>query len=316
MRLLHALQCTLAIGALASVACGRVPVPPAAPNVIPAAFVVRMQRIQRPGDRGMVSIAVRTRRTTLTEEGDQIARREEESQDVELEAAEKVLRVDSTGEPLELEYTVEHLSVQTPAGRTEVLARGRVVIAERGREKVTFRSGEALSPEAERALGQILSPRSGTASDDDLLGTGTPQTIGAIWPVNAAVAARELGDASFPVPVEGVRGQTRLAGLAQVAGQTCLEITGELDARSPGIAGAPPGSREVRMTYRRLLPVDTAAPELDSALTVDMAVTVLQAVGTDREARTTTTAHQERRRQFTPGNRAPPEHHPRRGGWT
>src|SRR5947208_2113827 len=117
MRLLYVLRCALSVCVLASVACALRPV---ALSENPATYAIRIHRTQKAGDRGIVSTVVRSKRTMIMEEGDQIVKREEEGQEVELKAVVNVLRVDAAGEPLDLEYAIESLSVQTPAGRTEV----------------------------------------------------------------------------------------------------------------------------------------------------------------------------------------------------
>jgi hypothetical protein len=230
-------------------------------------------------------------------------KRDEDSRHVELEAIEEVQRVDAGGAPVALEYAVESLTVETPAGQSEVLPRGRVVTAERGRGTVTFHASGPLPADAEKALGQLISPLSFETSDDDVFGTTEPRAIGAIWPVNAALAAKDLADEHFQVPVEGVSGRTQLVGLAEAAGRTCLQLAGELSvsaSRHTGEPGAPTETLELRRAFRRLLPVDGVAPELDSTVAVDLDVTVVRTLGPNREARTTTTSHEEKRRRFTP----------------
>jgi hypothetical protein len=251
----------------------------------------------------MVSTVVRSRRTTVVVEGDRIVRREAEDREVELEAIVDVLRVDAAGMPLNLAYTIEHLIVQTPAGRTEVLPGGWLVSAERGGAEVTFGSAEPLPIEARKALDDVLSPLSSEHTDDDIFGTSEPQAIGTIWPVNAALAARELVRMHLGVPAEAVRGQSQLVGLVEVAGQVRLDVAGELsirDARLIDVPGARPEAAELRSAYRTRIPLDATSPEIDSTLRVDLDVTALVALGPDREGRMTTTSHRETRRRFVP----------------
>ena len=296
--------CALPACAVASIACGSSSssaLPPVAPGVTPAAFEVRLERAQRPGDRGRVSTVVRSRRATVVTEGDRIVRREDEDREVDLEAVVEVLGVDAAGAPRSLAYTLQHLIVQTPAGRTEVLPSGWLVSAERGGAKVTLRSANPLPAEALKALDEILSPLPSESTDDEVFGTPEPRYVGAIWPVNATLAARELADMHLDVPAEAVRGESQLVGLVEVAGQVCLDVAGELSIHDPRLIDAPgTESAELRSTYRTLLPVDGTSPAIDATLRVDLDVTTLVALGPGREGRMTTTSHQEKRRRFMP----------------
>jgi hypothetical protein len=271
--------------------------------VTPRTFAVRLQRAQKPGDRGIVSTVVQSRRTTVVTEGDQTVRREAEDREVDLEALMDVLRVDAAGMPVTLAYTVEHLIVQTRAGRTEVLPGGWLVAAEREGNEVTLRSAEPLPIEARKALDEILSPLSSKSTDDDIFGTSEPREVGAIWPVNAALAAEELAGMHLDIPAEAVRGQSRLIGLVEVADQVCLDVAGELfirDARLVDVPGVRPEAAELRSTYRTRIPVDPTSPGIDSTLRVDIDVTALVALGPGRAGRMTTASHRETRRRFMP----------------
>jgi hypothetical protein len=320
-RWLLALRCGLRAGALASCAAASVAltsaacapsrgVPAAAPDVTPATFAVRLVEAKRPGDRGMLSTTVRSWRTTVVTEDGRIVKREDHERAVDLEAIAEVIRVDGGGAPVSLAYTVEHLVVETPAGRTEVLPGGWVVSAERGGGRLTLHSAEPLPVEARAALDDILSPLPAEATDDEVFGAQEPQPIGVTWPVNAALAARELRRLDLDVPAESVRGQSRLVGLVEVGGQVYLDLAGELaihDARLLSVPGAHPETAELRSTYHRRLPVDlpgspraSGAAEVDATLRVDMDVTATIALGPGREGRLTATSRRETRRRYLP----------------
>jgi hypothetical protein len=303
-RILLAFRGVLSVCAIASVACAEPrAIPSVAPDVHPATFAVRMHGAHKAGERGRVSTIVRSQRTTVVMEGDRIVRREAEDREVDLEAIVDVLRVDTAGTPVNLAYTVEHLIVQTPAGRIEVLPGGWVVRTEQNGDDVTVRSAEPLPGEARTALDDILSPLSSETTDDDVFGTSEPQAAGAIWPVNAALAAKALGSMHLDVPPDAIRGQSQLVGLVEVAGQVCLDIVGELSIRDTRLIDVPavrPEAAELRSTYRKLIPVGATSPEIDSTLRIDLNIAALIALGPDREGRLTTTAHRETRRRFVP----------------
>jgi hypothetical protein len=293
-----------ALCAVVAAACtGSEAVPPAAPGPTATTFTVRLNRAHKPGERGMVSTVVRSSRTTVVAEGDRVVKREADDREVDLEAMVEVLRVDGAGAPQSLAYTIDHLRVQSPEGRTEVLPGGWVVRAEPAGGKVSLRSAEPLPAEAQKALDEILSPLWSETTDDDIFGTAEQQAVGASWPVNAALTARELGHQHLDVPAEAIHGTSRLVGLVEVGGQLCLDISGELSISDPRIIDVP-GARtdaaRLHSTYRTLIPADTTSPGVDSTLHVDLDVSARIALGPDREGRMTTTSHRERRRRFVP----------------
>jgi hypothetical protein len=303
-RLLHALCGAPAIAAIALAACGPPHLLPLAPSVVPTTFAVRLHRPQRAGDRGILAASATTSLTTITEEGDQIVRREEEHREVDLKAALKVLRVSPAGESLDLELTVESLVMQTAQGRHELLAGGKVVSVARGKDAVHYASPASLPPEAEKALDEVFSPHSSEVTDDDIFGIREPQALGAVWPVNAALAAKELGAFHLQIPPDGVSGDTHLVALAQVSGTTCLDVAGELflrDVRHTGPDGGPPTEvYEVVTRHRHLLPLDPSLPELDGTSTFHLDMVTTSPLPDGREARTSRSVRKEKRRRFTP----------------
>lgn len=302
MRLAHVLRCAVPACALALSACAAPhPLPSVAPSAAPTTFAIRLHRPQKPGDRGVVWTSVRSRRTTTVVEGDRTVKRETVDREIELEARVVVLAVDGAGTPTHLEYTIESLNVQSPEGRSEPLPRGSVIAAERGHERVTYRAVAPLSPEAQKAMDEVVGPRSSESTDDEVFGTAEPQGVGAIWPMNTALAAKSLAAAHLDVPAEAIRGQTHLVGLAEVAGRPCLEVAGELTIRDPRIIDLPDGrpeSAELRSSYRKLVPIDTAAPEVDSTLRIDVDVALRVALGPNREGMMTVSSRKESRRRF------------------
>jgi hypothetical protein len=304
MRVGHALWSAPAIAAIALAACGKPRLAPTAPTVVPATFAVRLHRPMHAGDRGILDASVTTAHVTVAEEGEQIVRQEEERREVDLKASMKVLRTSPTGDPLDFELSVDSLVTRTAQGRRELLSGGKAVSVAREKDAVRYASSPPIPPEAEKALDAVFSPHSSEVTDDDIFGTRDPQAIGAVWPVNAALAAKELGALHLQIPPDAVSGDTRLVALAQVSGTTCLDVAGELflrDARHTGPDGGPPTETyEVRASHRHLLPVDPSLPELDGTFTLQIDMLSTSPLPGGREARTARSVREEKRRRFTP----------------
>jgi hypothetical protein len=89
---------------------------------------------------------------------------------VRLEATVEVLALDAIGEEAKLACTVEKCTRITPEGETELVAKGKVLIAEgKGKDTVfTLKDGgEALSKEATEALDLVVSLDTNDKLTDD-----------------------------------------------------------------------------------------------------------------------------------------------------
>jgi hypothetical protein len=105
------------------------------------------------------------------------------------------------------------------------------------------------------------------------------------------------------VPAASVRGQTRLAGLVEVAGHVYLDLDGELTIHDPhllDVPGARSEAADLRSTYHRRLPVGSGVAEVDATLDVDLDVTATIALGSGREGKLTSSSRRETRRRYLP----------------
>ena len=197
-----------------------------------------------------------------------------------LEATVEVLALDAIGEEAKLACTVEKCTRITPEGETELVAKGKVLIAEgKGKDTVfTLKDGgEALSKEATEALDLVISlDTNDTVNDDELFGTKEKKKPGESWPVGAEAVAKDSERVGVVVKPGDVEGSFRLDGIEKEGEVECLKLSGNLvvkklvakadDGEDDGLPEGfvvEGGSMEAK--YAGLFPVDSSVGSLQES---------------------------------------------------
>lgn len=154
---------------------------------------------------------------------------------VHLEATVEVLALDDIGEEAKLSCTVDKCNRITSEGETELVPKGKVLIAE-GKGKDThfsLKDGGELTKDASDALELVISlDTNDKLTDDDLLGTKDKKKPGASWPVSAENVAKDSDRVGVVVKPEDVEGSFRLDGLEKVGDVECLKLSGNLKVKN------------------------------------------------------------------------------------
>ena len=208
----------------------------------------------------------------------------EEGFGVRLEATVEVLALDEIGEEAKLACTVEKCTRITPEGETELVAKGKVLIAEgKGKDTVfTLKDGgQALSKEATEALDLVVSlDTNDKLTDDELFGTKDRKKPGQSWPVSAEGVASDSERVGAVVKPGDVEGSFRLDGVEKEGDVECLKLSGNLvvkkllakadDGEDGGAGGGLPegfvvegGSMEAK--YGGLFPLDSSVGSLQES---------------------------------------------------
>ena len=111
-----------------------------------------------------------------------------ESVYLRFDATERILAVNSRGEPSKATYTINHCVLRNDQGpQLTFLDRGRVLTVEAGRWKSSINLDEGdLKLTDEIGLRAILSlPNLKDVSADDTFGSATARRVGETWPANA-----------------------------------------------------------------------------------------------------------------------------------
>jgi len=249
-----------------------------AAEALPDAWPIVLHRRDHVGERyRMTRVATEHRRSVLRV-GGHIAREDELRRQVRLEGEVRVVAVNGAGKPTAREITIGE-AVLSEGGRTrELLPQGATLRASagpRGESGPIEWVGGQLSEDDVEALRLVINTAARPVTDDDVFGTDQPQPIGASWPIDAAVAARDLSKIrALTVGPDGVSGSVSLLGVAEERGQRCLEISAELRADGFSLGDLPEGSQiersSVVATLRGLLPTDPAVRRLRGQQTMRM----------------------------------------------
>ena len=195
---------------------------------------------------------------------------------VHLEGTVEVLALDQIGEEAKVSVAVDKCTRITSQGETELIAKGKTLVAEgKGKDtKFSLPDGGELTKEATDALELVIAlDTNDTLTDDDLLGTREKKKVGQDWPVTAENVAKDSERVGVVVKPEDVEGSFRIDGVEKQGDVECLKLSGNLkvkklltkaddneDDRLPEGFVVEGGSMEAK--YSGLFPVDTSVSSL------------------------------------------------------
>jgi hypothetical protein len=240
------------------------------------AYEVKLHRPLKVGTKySMTADGALVRQVTL-KRGGVTQKQPDDGFGVHLEGTIEVLALDEIGEEAKVSCTVEKCTRQTSEGETELVPKGKVVIAEgKGKDtKFSLQDGGELSKEASDALDLVISlDTNDKLTDDDLLGAKDKKKPGESWPISSENVARDSARVNVIVKPEDVEGSFRLDGLEKVGDVECLKLSGNLkvkhlvtkadeneDGGLPEGFAVEDGSMEAR--YSGLFPVDSSRGSL------------------------------------------------------
>jgi hypothetical protein len=102
-----------------------------------------------------------------------------------------------------------------------------------------------------------------------------PQAVGAEWPINGALAEKDLIERGIDIPTNGVSGKTKLTGAPSVNGVDCLDLQSKITVASlRSIKELPPGSTikngSIEVGFHMLLPIDETRTPPQSDMDITM----------------------------------------------
>ena len=240
------------------------------------AYEVKLHRPLKVGTKYSMTADGALVRQVMLKRGGVTQKQPDDGFGVHLEGTIEVLALDEIGEEAKVSCTVEKCMRLTSDGETELVPKGKVVVAEgKGKDtKFSLQDGSPLSKEASDALDLVISLDSNDKlTDDDLLGTKDKRKPGESWPISAENVARDSERVNVIVKPEDVEGSFRLDGIEKVGDVECLKLSGNLkvkhlvakadeneDGGLPEGFAVEDGSMEAR--YSGLFPVDPARGSL------------------------------------------------------
>ncbi|MFC1609582.1 TonB family protein [Myxococcota bacterium] len=139
-----------------------------------------------------------------------------------------------------------------------------------------------LAPEVEQVLDMILPTEEVTKTDDDVFGIGTPQPVGAHWPIDAAVAAEDLQKAGFDIGPKQLAGHTKLVGVKMIENVECMEVQAQMSASDLSPPGIPKDATtekgEVHASFSAIFPLDPGKNRVRDTTTMTGEFVIIQIV--------------------------------------
>ena len=260
------------------------------------AYEIKLVRPLKVGQKYALTADGALVRNVKVTRGGETREQPEEGYGVRLEATVEILALDEVGEEAKLSCTVEKCARITPEGETELLAKGKVFIAEgKGKDtKFSLPDGAELPKESADALDLVISmDTNDKLTDDDMLGTKDKKKVGESWPVTAEAIAKDSERVGVVVNPGDVEGTFRLDGLERVGDVECLKMSGNLrvkklvtkaDANEDD--GLPEGfvvdNGSMEAKYTGLFPVDASVGSLAETASVTFVTFIKGAAGGDQ----------------------------------
>ena len=174
-------------------------------------------------------------RETTIKRGAVTQKQPEDGYGVHLEGTVEVLALDEIGEESKVAITVDKCTRITSEGETELVPKGKVLLAEgQGKDtRFSLRGGGELTKDATDALDLVISlDTNDTLTDDDLLGTKDKKKVGQSWPVTSENVAKDSERVGVVVKPGDVEGSFRIDGLEKKDDVECLKLSGNLKVKN------------------------------------------------------------------------------------
>jgi hypothetical protein len=156
---------------------------------------------------------------------------------IHYDAVSTTIAVDSRGRPTGVRYDVKELTSDghpVPASVIQITRHAKEKDAE------ILVDGSPATDEARKLLSSLFKLGLDGATDDEVLGTKTPQTIGAHWGIDSALAVVSFKEDGLDVA--SVKGDVWLEGTTRIDGAEYLAVRAKLDIDGVKLSDLPPGS--------------------------------------------------------------------------
>lgn len=144
-------------------------------------------------------------------------------------ASVEVLKVNTKGQAIAEEYTIEKCSQVRDGKTTELLQPGHVLVVAAGEIGPDIRSeGQPLTEAGHSILSELFDMRETEITEDEIFGTRKRKNVGDSWDINTE-AAKKFAE-GVGIKMDGVKGAAKFVGLKKYGEADCLEVTAEFSA--------------------------------------------------------------------------------------
>ena len=191
-------------------------------------YEIRFFTPKKVGDKFSVDKSAEVSNDMAISMGDQVVNKKKVAFTAKFAGEMKVLKLDDLKRPIEMELTVDAL-IRKSAGGEEVasLPKGSIVIlTKRLGHGVFLIDGKKASKDVSEILALFFSIPKTKVVDDDIFGTKDRKKVGDSWPINAAVAMKDL--TSEGLNIEDLKGTVKLEKTFKIDGVECLHVSVEM----------------------------------------------------------------------------------------
>jgi hypothetical protein len=259
------------------------------------AYEIKLARPIKVGTRyAMTADGALLRQVTISR-GGVTQKQPQDGYGIHFEATVEILALDEVGEEAKVSCVIDKCTRSAPDGETELLPKGKVLIAEgKGKDtEFSLADGGELSKDATDALDLVISlDTNDKLTDDDLLGTKDKKKPGESWPVTAEAVAEDSERVGVIVKPQDVEGSFRLEGIEKVGEVECLRLSGNLKVKKlltkadeneddglPEGLVVEGGSMEAK--YAGLFPVDSSLGSLSESASMTFLTHIKGGTGKD-----------------------------------
>jgi len=166
---------------------------------------------------------------------------------VHLDAQDTIVELAPNERPLREELVVQQFWQVTSDGSKAVIAPPGAHVAIKLAPKKTDAevtvAGRPATKEVREALGEVMSLTTHTGpSDDEVMGTKTPEPVGGQWSMNAELAKAELAREGIVAKPGSFEGSMKLMAARTVGGVEVLDVVGHMALGLASLEGLPSGS--------------------------------------------------------------------------
>ena len=243
-------------------------------------YVIKLDRAEKVGDQLELSASGTIQESNKVSVAGTVVKETSQAIEFKVQGVYETLAVDDKGLGTKRSFTVAKMVKIEDGREVELLAPGKVVIAETKGLKTDLQlkdTTDKFPEEAKKVLDAsdlLATAKDELAGNDDIYGSTLPRKVGDSWDMNTELSARNLAKILEGVKKEHLKGKIQLVGVTKVNGTECLEIQMTTTLSPfPLLRGMPPGSKVVKgkLTFsgRILLPVDLTLPSLGGETSVD-----------------------------------------------
>ncbi len=198
-------------------------------------YTIKMKRAFLPGSQYGINVTMKENfaMSAITVDRKEKIVNNTYSKHLNLEADVEISRVSSTGEPIQLVYTIRQFTDLNIEGNPPILPRGSsVTVKIENDDESFFINGQAVNDKLNEQLSAVISIDSEKDNTDLLFGTNKKMSIGEKWAVNTLNIVEGFSHKKLSIPENDIDGSCSISNLLKVGDQDCMKIICQMNIKN------------------------------------------------------------------------------------